>query len=193
MNFEKAFEDLKEVKEIYDNLKVPFFLIGGTLLGAIRERNFIFGDNDIDIGMFAENSDKIPLIIEKAKIKGFRVEKEVPIICSKGKRKGYFLYRFYRNEEIDLELYFKIKDKRIDVVQERDNKYRVHINEIKFFEYLVPIHFKGLEFLIPNHVEELLNNWYGNWKVRRSAGVSRKPVHYWVVKDEILNKVCEND
>lgn len=60
---------LKEFIYICDNLKLKYYVIGGTALGTIRHEGFIPWDDDIDIGMPRNDYElflkKAPLIISK--------------------------------------------------------------------------------------------------------------------------------
>lgn len=49
MNRKIARQNLLDVKKILDKHKIKFWLNTGTLLGAIREKNFIKWDHDIDL------------------------------------------------------------------------------------------------------------------------------------------------
>ncbi len=56
---------LQRTKDICDINGLQMFLIGGTLLGAVRHKGFIPWDNDIDIGMMEADYLKLREIMEK--------------------------------------------------------------------------------------------------------------------------------
>lgn len=56
---EKLLEELKFIDELCNKLNLKYFLIFGTLLGAIRHKGFIPWDDDLDIMMPRPDYDKL--------------------------------------------------------------------------------------------------------------------------------------
>lgn len=56
---------LQKVKDICDANHLELFLMGGTLLGALRHHGFIPWDNDVDIGMMKSDFLKLKQILQK--------------------------------------------------------------------------------------------------------------------------------
>lgn len=55
---------LQRVKKLCDQNGMHVFLVGGTLLGAVRHRGFIPWDNDIDVGMMRADYLKLRELLE---------------------------------------------------------------------------------------------------------------------------------
>lgn len=59
-------EMLKYIDMICRENKIDYFLIGGSLIGAIRHNGFIPWDDDIDIGLTKENFDKLYEVLKNS-------------------------------------------------------------------------------------------------------------------------------
>lgn len=55
---------LADIIHICENEKIPYFLIGGSLLGAIRHKGFIPWDDDIDVGFLRADYERFLQVAE---------------------------------------------------------------------------------------------------------------------------------
>lgn len=166
MNKVKAFNNLLTLKSIFDNLRVIFWLEGGTALGAYRENSFLKTDFDVDVGMYGEDDDRIPQIVQALKDSGIQYLhfKEHP--CGEGKQ-----ISVVRNSiPIDIYIYYKRINIRWRLMFDYDItgcvKFIPCILPTYLFDNLIKINFMdyGEEFNLPYPTEEYLERQYGNWK-----------------------------
>lgn len=91
-------DNLLILKKIFDDNNLRFHLIDGTLLGAIRDKDFITGDSDTDIRI---NFEDIPLLVHIT-----------PILINNGliplRVSNNEISFFKNNEYIDIEFQHKI-------------------------------------------------------------------------------------
>lgn len=71
---EVTLEDLTNVKEVFDKHNIKFWLDCGILLGAVREQRFIPWDNDIDLGAWEKDVDKIIAACIELQDRGFIIQ-----------------------------------------------------------------------------------------------------------------------
>lgn len=92
---------LKTVTSIADKHRIPYWISGGTLLGAIRHQGFIPWDDDIDIELLKPDYDKLLKILRK----------ELPddLYLQTPKDSGYRL------------LFSKVRDRNSHIEEEEDN------------------------------------------------------------------------
>lgn len=156
---EHAFNNLIAFKKILDSLGIPFWLDGGTLLGAFRDGDFCEDDeNDVDLCTWMEFKDR--RILERAEKEGFRIyhQWETQFAITKDGCK------------IDLFFNQKEEDNAFTYLYKGDKKDKKVVIPLRFYESLEPIEFKGAMFNRPCDVTDYLTLKYGNWmnKVHRS-------------------------
>ena len=82
------YEMLKEVIKVFEQLDIPYFLLGGSVLGAIKYQGFIPWDDDIDIGLYRRDYEKfltqaIYHLPSHLFLQNYQTDKEYTLIYSK--------------------------------------------------------------------------------------------------------------
>lgn len=96
-------ENLKDTKEIFDENGIEFWLDWGTLLGAMREKKIIEWDDDIDLGMYGEDWEKVLSILPKLQEKGFEI---VLIENVQIDREVFFKKIYFRRSGYTMDIWF---------------------------------------------------------------------------------------
>lgn len=165
---------LYEAKKILDKLGVRFWLDGGTLLGAYRDRAFCKDDED-DIDLCAWIEQKHERIVRAMEEAGFSIHHLWETEFS------------FRKNGIKIDLFFNAKsgDVAYTYLYQGDNKKPVVI-PLHFYENLDKIQFYGKTFLRPKDIEAYLEYKYGDW---------RTPIHRtdYSCYNNNQNKVIQED
>lgn len=153
LNIIEAKENLLLFKKIADSHNFSFLLFYGTLLGAIRENDFIKHDIDIDIVTNDENKllEIIPDLL-KNDFSFIRYEK------NKSQKSYTTLYSF-RRKSVYIDVYIAYKEKR---------KYNLLGVLIKkdFIENTIKYNFIDTDFTIPKNYLKILKILYGKtWRI----------------------------
>ncbi len=69
---EKARSLLTIIVGLLDENKIRYHLEGGTLLGFVRDREFLEWDHDIDLSIMSDDADKIPGVLKALRSYGYR-------------------------------------------------------------------------------------------------------------------------
>ena len=129
---EKETEILSEVDRICKKHNIDYYLVGGSLLGAVRNQGFIPWDDDVDICMLRDDFEK------------FRK------ICPEELNDAY-AYQSYRDEKSTHYIYDKIRLKGTYFSSEHSNKYNDMENGI-FLDVFVFDKTANSKFLQKLHV-----------------------------------------
>lgn len=120
----------QKILSILEEEKIEFFLVFGTLLGAIREKDFIKHDLDLDFGVWENNNfEKMRECLEK---KGFYLKSEIILLNDETVE-----YQNYRDRETNISIDFyrftRLENKNIyyDFLREENLSYAESIKKNK--------------------------------------------------------------
>lgn len=185
-NLKEAERLLWEITTIFEQHKVVYWLEGGTLLGIRRENRLLPWDNDLDISMHAQETDKLAALIKSLKKNQYRVrlryfEDESPEF-KKGtlrmmkvrKRRFFGLIK----GKVCLDVFVKYT--------KEENTYWEIANKTKsvpkhFYASFKNVLFQNKDYSIPTDTDAYLSYRYGNWQT---------PVKEWntFTDDNALNR-----
>lgn len=105
---QKEKEILCEVDRICKKHSIDYYLVGGSLLGAVRNQGFIPWDDDVDICMLREDFEKFRSICPKElddayAYQSYRDEKSTHYIYDKIRLKGTYFSSEHSNKYDDME------------------------------------------------------------------------------------------
>lgn len=143
-----------QVNEICERHGIIFYMLGGTMLGAIRHKGFIPWDDDMDFGVIYDRYDELMQILDK----------ELP---------GYYRVLTYERDKNSMQFFMKIEDTRTiayDVCLERiplEEQHGITLDifplvrcEEKDFETIVPKIRKKIDVVRSVYVGSTKRQWY---------------------------------
>ncbi|MBU9830873.1 hypothetical protein J1779_13095 [Rahnella sp. FC061912-K] len=146
-----ASKALIDLKKVFKNAGIDFFLVSGTLLGCIRERKLLGHDKDIDVGVWSDVSTEN--IINQVKKSG--------LFYIQATRSSLALrIKHVNGTAIDIFLHFR----------EEGNYWhggsKLKWNNTPFS--LITCDFLNDEYLIPADYDLYLTENYGDWRTEKS-------------------------
>jgi phosphorylcholine metabolism protein LicD len=171
MNHEWANEHLQLLKKVFDNAGITFFLFYGTLLGAIREKDFILYDADVDIGIFGKDIIRVRDLEKELKCLGYNMFVGTGIKSYKGKAILNHIHIEREKNSVKLDIYPLFLQNGRRWWFNHTNKYWIGFPySAKYFESFKTIEFKGAEYRVPNPPEDFLEEMWGTWWVATGGG-----------------------
>lgn len=163
----KYLSDLKEfVLWMKQKYNLSIYLIYGTLLGAIRDKDFIAHDTDIDIAYLSNLTDEKELIQErKMLIKSLNSHKMLRTMKTRG------IKIVFNESKFDMWTSYIIQEK----VYLKPFGY---VCDKKTLLPLQDLKFRNEVFLIPNNSRELLDKIYVTWQKPITKTQKYLKVHY---------------
>lgn len=145
---QQAYENLCLLESLLKSEQLQFGPIFGTMLGMVRDKDFITWDEDIDLYVTEENEEQLKLLFPKMEQLGFKLIRYERCGLYSIMRKGEYI-DFY-------------------ILKRVNSQVRVTIGHCFLLEdwvnNTIPFHFKDLDLNIPQNYEQCLTITYGDWR-----------------------------
>ncbi|HEY0087304.1 MAG TPA: glycosyltransferase [Candidatus Lokiarchaeia archaeon] len=149
-----ALENLKDIYEVCNKLKISIFPFAGSLLGIIRENDFIKHDLDMDFGI--KRKDFSMQIVQELEKAGFKYSRQFGSLDNKLE-----LRFFKRNIQIDFFVFYEKLDYECTYCSDSHNYYEVRYKKFNLIDY----NFKNITIKVPQNPEDFIKQQYGeDWK-----------------------------
>ena len=180
MDLAVAERNLKEAKQVLDQLGVVFLLGSGVCLGATRDNAFIPWDDDIDL-------------VSVNGVNGL-TDKTPDIVAAAFRDKGFFVGEMdgaYSQIRVTMKDYQRLSWESLRIFDDDVYAYPGIRLPAKLYTQPKEIEFLGEKFLVPNPPEEYLRRKYGEeWMVPKKAGVYEKDVVDKVPDTDLVGQPC---
>jgi phosphorylcholine metabolism protein LicD len=144
-----------KIVDILEKKKIIYFLQGGILLGARREKDFIKWDWDIEISLYAEDLLlNFEYLEKKLKSQNFKIINH---------NKTHFTPKIAFIKKNDDSTFFSLIGWKYDKANKSYTRKNFTIPE-KFLKKLTKIKFLKRKFNCPYPIDAYLKHQYGNWK-----------------------------
>ena len=139
---------MREIDRICRENDIGYFLVGGSLLGAVRHKGFIPWDDDIDIGMLREDFEKFrricpQLLASHLSYQSYTDEPTSHYIFDKVRLKDTYFSTKFSNRFSDIENGIFIDILVYDKTANSQFLQKFHIRSIQFFRRLINIRWVG--------------------------------------------------
>ncbi len=127
---------------------IKYFLVGGSLLGAVRHKGFIPWDDDIDIGMLREDYDKFrkiapALLPDNMCYQSFAEEGDSHYVFDKIRLKDTFFSTRFSGQFDNMQNGIFIDILVYDKTANSESMQKLHIKAVKFFTKLISVRWLG--------------------------------------------------
>lgn len=169
----ELYQLMKDTHEILAKHQITYWAVGGTLLGAVRNKGIIPYDDDLDIGILHHDEIKLQDAIMDFKKLGYHISYN-KLYCICGKKGCLDIFIFYRHINKFILANFLIKD--------------LFPNEIFYEDELFPLkkyQFGEIEIMGPQNAQSALDRQLPEWD---KYAIIHQPHNWHITLSEIEKK-----